>query len=73
MSSYIDTPTQQTNPAPRTRQSLVALAFKAVALALSTAAVVLTILGIATATLITILSIGLFALALSAFLDRPGR
>jgi hypothetical protein len=51
----------------------VALAFKAVALALSTAAVVLTILGIATATLITILSIGLFALALSAFLDRPGR
>jgi hypothetical protein len=73
MRSSVHAPTQQRRSAPHTRQSLVSLAFKAVALAMSTAAVVLTTLGVATATLITILSIGLFALALSAFLDRPGR
>ena len=58
----------------RDMKSLLALVFKAVALGLATAVIVLNAGTWGSTDLyIVLLSIGLFSLALAAFLDRPAR
>jgi hypothetical protein len=51
---------------------MVALVFKAAALGLSAISVLLAGLGIDVATIVVMLGIGLFALALSAMIEHPG-
>ena len=52
-------------------QTIVALAFKAVALAMAVASIVLAVLKVASMeTYVVLLSIGLFALALTAIMQR---